>query len=213
MASASALRMRAVASPSALRMACCFTASALLTIAAFSPSESRRCFSFSPSEARMVARLLRSACICFSMALSTLSGGVISCNSTRFTLIPHLLVASSNTARNLVLMVSREVKVWSSSISPMMLRRVVCVSFSMALGRLLISYTLLKGSTIWKYNRALICIWILSFVITFCRSKSYTCSRRSIVLVYIYLPLRIATISLARSINGIMMLIPGLRVA
>ena len=29
----------------------------------------------------------------------------------------------------------------------------------------------------------------------------------------VYLPLRIATISLARSINGIMMLIPGLRVA
>lgn len=30
-------------------------------------------------------------------------------------------------------------------------------------------------NTIWKYNRALICIWILSFVITFCRSKSTTC--------------------------------------
>ena len=182
-ASASALRMRAVASPSALRIACCLAASALLTIAAFSPSDNRRCFSFSPSEVKMVARLFRSACICFSMATSTLSGGVMSCNSTRFTLIPHLLVASSRTARNLVLMVSREVKVWSSSISPMILRKVVWVNFSIALGRLLISYTLLKGSTIWKYKSALICIWILSLVITFWRAKSYTCSRRSMLLV------------------------------
>ena len=149
-ASASALRMRAVASPSAFRIACCLAASALFTMAAFSPSESRRCFSFSPSEVRMVARLLRSACICFSIAWSTLSGGVISCNSTRLTLIPHLLVASSKTARSLVLIVSREVRVWSSSISPIILRKVVWVSFSMAFGRLLISYTLLNGSTIWK---------------------------------------------------------------
>ena len=53
------------------------------------------------------------------------SEGVISCNSTRFTLIPHLLVASSKTARSLVLIVSREVRVWSSSISPIILRKVV----------------------------------------------------------------------------------------
>ena len=132
MASASALRMRAVASPSALRIACCLAASALLTIAAFSPSESRRCFSFSPSEVRMVARLLRSACICFSIAWSTLSGGVISCNSTRFTLIPHGSVAISSVVLIFVLMISLEVSVWSSSISPMILRSVVAVNVSIA---------------------------------------------------------------------------------
>ena len=65
----------------------------------------------------------------------------------------------------------------------MMLRKVVCVSFSIALGRLLISYTALNGSTIWKYSRAFICVCTLSLVITFCLSKSYTCSRRSMVLV------------------------------
>ena len=150
----------------------------------FSPSDCRMADCFSPSDVKMVARLLRSACICFSIAINTLCGGVISCSSTRFTLIPHLLVASSSTARNFVLMVSRDVSVWSSSSSPMMLRNVVCVSFSIALGRFEISYTALKGSTIWKYSRALICIWILSFVITFCLSKSYTCSLRSMVLEY-----------------------------
>ena len=166
-ASASALRMRACASPSARRISCCFWASALLMVAAFSPSDWRIWLCFCPSLVRMTARLLRSACICFSIAVSTLSGGMMSCNSTRFTLIPHLLVASSSTARNFVLMVSREVSVWSSSISPMMLRNVVCVSFSIAFGRLLISYTALNGSTIWKYSSALICIWMLSLVITF----------------------------------------------
>ena len=138
-ASASALRIRAWASPSAVRMACCLAASARLIIAVFSPSDDRISAAFSPSEVRICARLLRSACICFSMALSTLEGGVMSCSSTRFTFTPHLSVASSSTARSLVLIVSREVSVWSSSSSPMMLRRVVCVSFSIALGRFEIS--------------------------------------------------------------------------
>ena len=138
-ASASALRMRAWASPSAVRMACCLAASARLIIAVFSPSEANISAAFSPSEVRICARLLRSACICFSMAVNTDEGGVMSCSSTRFTFTPHLSVASSSTRRNLVLMVSREVSVSSSSNSPMILRNVVCVSFSMALGRLLIS--------------------------------------------------------------------------
>ena len=139
MASASALRIRACASPSAKRMACCLAASARLMVDVFSPSDCKIAACFSPSLVRIVARLFRSACICFSIACSTLDGGMISCNSTRFTLMPHLLVASSSTERNLVLIVSREVRVWSNSISPMMLRSVVCVSFSIALGRLLIS--------------------------------------------------------------------------
>ena len=72
----------------------------------------------------------------------------MSCNSTRLTLTPHLFVASSRIARSFMLMVSRELRHSSSSNSPMMFRNVVCVNFSMALGRLLISYTALTGSTI-----------------------------------------------------------------
>ena len=52
--------------------------------------------------------------------------------STRFTLMPHLSVASSRMAVILALMTSRLVRVWSSSISPMILRSVVAVRFSMA---------------------------------------------------------------------------------
>ena len=115
-------------------------------VAALSPSDWRICDCFSPSLVRMTALLFLSACICFSMAISTLWGGMMSCSSTRVTFTPHLSVASSSTALNLVFTVSREVSVWSSSISPMMFLSVVCVSFSMAAGRLLISYTALKGS-------------------------------------------------------------------
>ena len=53
-------------------------------------------------------------------------------SSTRLTLMPHLSVAWSRLAVILVLMTSREVRVWSSSMSPMMLRRVVAVRLSMA---------------------------------------------------------------------------------
>ena len=53
-------------------------------------------------------------------------------NSTRFTLIPQGSVASSKITRILVLMVSREVRVLSSYISPIILRSVVADRFSMA---------------------------------------------------------------------------------
>ena len=53
--------------------------------------------------------------------------------------VHRLLATSSNTARNFELMVSREVRVSSNSNSPMTLRSVVWVSFSIALGRLSIS--------------------------------------------------------------------------
>ena len=53
-------------------------------------------------------------------------------SSTRFTLIPQGSVASSRIERIFVLMVSLEVRVASSSSSPMMLRSVVAVRFSMA---------------------------------------------------------------------------------
>ena len=54
-------------------------------------------------------------------------------SSTRFTLIPHGSVASSNVARIFVLIVSRDVKVESSSKSPIILRNVVAVRFSIAM--------------------------------------------------------------------------------
>ena len=54
-------------------------------------------------------------------------------SSTRLTLMPQLSVASSRMARIWALMWSRLVRDWSSSRSPMMLRRVVAVRFSMAL--------------------------------------------------------------------------------
>ena len=90
---------------------------------------------------------------------------------------------------------------------------VVCVSFSMAFGRLLISYTALNGSTIWKYSSALICVCTLSLVITFCLSKSYTCSLRSIDVAYMYLPLLMVMMGFALSMNGMIMFMPGFSVA
>ncbi len=54
-------------------------------------------------------------------------------SSTRFTLMPQGSVASSRMERIFALMVSRLVRVWSSSRSPMMFRRVVAVRFSMAI--------------------------------------------------------------------------------
>ena len=60
------------------------------------------------------------------------AGGMMFFTSTRLTLMPHLSVAWSRMAVIFVLMTSRLVRVWSSSISPMMLRRVVAVRFSMA---------------------------------------------------------------------------------
>ena len=54
-------------------------------------------------------------------------------SSTRLTLMPQGSVASSKMARILVLITSRLVRVWSSSRSPMMLRRVVAVRVSIAI--------------------------------------------------------------------------------
>jgi hypothetical protein len=52
--------------------------------------------------------------------------------STRLTRRPHLPVASSSTPRSWVLMLSREVSVFSRSIEPTRLRSVVTVSCSTA---------------------------------------------------------------------------------
>ena len=122
----------ASASPSASRICCCFLASARRMADSFSPSASRMAARFSPSARRMASRRSRSAFICFSMAFWISLGGRMFFSSTRLTLMPQGSVASSRIARILVLMMSRLVRHWSSSRSPMMLRRVVAARFSMA---------------------------------------------------------------------------------
>ena len=121
-ASASAAMIRACLAASARRMADCF-----------SPSATRIWLAFWPSACKMDSRRSRSAFICFSMAFWISLGGRMFFSSTRLTLMPQGSVASSRMERILALITSRLVRDWSSSISPMMLRRVVAVRFSMAL--------------------------------------------------------------------------------
>ena len=80
----------------------------------------------------MVARLVRSAVICCSMAASTRGGGSMDFSSTRVTRMPQVPVASSRTPRSCLLMESRLVWVCSRSREPIRLRSVVAVSCSMA---------------------------------------------------------------------------------
>ena len=87
---------------------------------------------FSPSAFRMDSRRSRSAFICFSIAFWISLGGRMFFSSTRLTLMPQGSVASSRMERILVLMMSRLVRHWSNSRSPMMLRSVVAARFSMA---------------------------------------------------------------------------------
>ncbi len=131
-ASASASRILACLAPSAWRIAACLAASARRMADCFSPSATRIWDCFWPSAWRMDSRRSRSARICFSIDSWMSRGGMMFFSSTRLTLIPQGSVASSRRARILVLMWSRLVRVWSSSRSPMMLRRVVAVRFSMA---------------------------------------------------------------------------------
>ena len=76
----------------------------------------------------MLARLSRSAFIWRDIASVMSAGGSIFCTSTRVTLTPQVLVASSSTARRLALMMSRAVRVSSSDLSPIRLRRLVWAS-------------------------------------------------------------------------------------
>ena len=85
-----------------------------------------------PSAVRIAARLSRSARICFSIESWMEVGGSIALSSTRLTRMPHLPVASSRTPRSAALISSREVRVRSRSMPPMMLRSVVTVSCSIA---------------------------------------------------------------------------------
>ena len=103
-------------------------------------------------------------------------------NSTRLTLIPHGSVATSSVALIFVLIVSRDVRVSSSSRSPMMLRSVVAVRFSIAMIGFSTPYAYSFGSVIWKYTTVSICMVTLSFVITGCGGKSTTCSFSSTFL-------------------------------
>ena len=118
---------------SAARMTACLSASACRIMDSLRPSATRTADFFSPSAFRMASRLSRSAFICFSMASRMAVGGVMFLSSTRVTLIPQGSVATSREDRILVLMISREVRVSSSSMSPMMFLRVVAVRFSMAM--------------------------------------------------------------------------------
>src|SRR6058998_776874 len=99
----------------------------------------RRAAILTAEAGKTAARRSRSARICFSIASRMSRGGLMSLSSTRLTFAPHLCVASSRISRSLALMVSREESTWSSSISPITFRSVVCVSFSIASGRLAIS--------------------------------------------------------------------------
>ena len=76
----------------------------------------------------MFARLSRSAFIWRDIASVMSAGGSIFWTSTRVTLTPQVLVASSSTFRRLELIVSRAVSVSSSDLSPIRLRRLVCAS-------------------------------------------------------------------------------------
>ena len=131
-ASPSASRIIFSFSASAFRMAACFAASASRITDSFWPSATSTVDFFSPSARRMASRLSRSAFICFSIASRIAVGGMMFFSSTRFTLMPHESVARSSSARIFVLIVSRDVSVWSSSRSPIILRSVVAVRFSSA---------------------------------------------------------------------------------
>jgi hypothetical protein len=145
--SPSARRTFAARSPSASRTAACFSASARRMHACRSPSAVRISDCFSASAARTVARLSRSARICFSIACWIDDGGSIDFSSMRVTLIPHRSVASSRTMRSSALTVSREVKTCSSESDPTMFRSVVMVSCSIACSMLATSYVARTGST------------------------------------------------------------------
>ncbi len=81
----------------------------------------------------------------------------------------------------MVLMVSLEVSVWSSSKSPMMLRSVVAVRFSIAMMGFSTPYANIFGSVIWKNTTVSILMVTLSLVITGCGAKSTTCSFKLIL--------------------------------
>ena len=101
--------------------------------ACLSPSATVMALCFLPSANSTASRFSRSAFICFSMASRMAAGGVMFLTSTRLTLMPQASVASSRMERIWALMVSRETSVVSRSRSPMMLRSVVAVRFSMAM--------------------------------------------------------------------------------
>ncbi len=79
----------------------------------------------------MIARLSRSARICFSIESWMDAGGSIALISTRATRSPHGPVVPSRTSRSWLLMPSRPVSAPSRFSPPTTLRSVVVVSCSM----------------------------------------------------------------------------------
>ncbi len=114
-------------------MDACLAPSAESTAACLLPSAVLMADSRVPSAVRIMARLSRSARICFSIESWMDGGGSIALSSTRATRMPHLPVASSSTPRSRPLIRSRLVSVASRSIEPTRLRSVVVVSCSTAM--------------------------------------------------------------------------------
>ena len=85
-----------------------------------------------PSAFRIIARLSRSAFICFSIDSRIVPGGSMALISTRATRIPHEPVVPSRTARSCELIMSRLVSVSSRFSPPTTLRSVVTVNCSIA---------------------------------------------------------------------------------
>ena len=120
-------------SASAFNIAACFSASASRIADSFLPSATSTVDFFSPSAISIDSRLSLSAFICFSIDSWIAAGGIMFLSSTLFTLIPQGSVASSRVITILEFIVSLEVSVSSSSISPIIFLNVVDVRFSIAI--------------------------------------------------------------------------------
>ena len=129
---ASASRNAASFLASAARMADCLSASAARMTACFSPSAFKISDWRIPSASSTLARLSRSAFICRAIELIRSAGGVMSLISTRVTLTPQGMVASSTTASSLWLMASRWDSSSSISMLPITVRMLVMIRFKMA---------------------------------------------------------------------------------
>mmetsp|Transcript_22218 Transcript_22218/g.62543 ORF Transcript_22218/g.62543 Transcript_22218/m.62543 type:complete len:203 (-) Transcript_22218:367-975(-) len=178
-ASARAMSTRASAVPLA-RSTCTRCSPAASEIWAWHwPSASVFICSRKPSAVTMAARRTRSAASCLCMASCTLWPGVISSSSTLLISRPQLWHTRMILLFRPRSISSREARVSSRPMSPMMERSVVCTSFSTACGRSNVSYATRTGS-IRRYS-SMGCTWIstLSRVMMGWLGKSITFSRRS----------------------------------
>ena len=198
-ASASYTNSIDLALPSANAIAASRSASAAMIFAALSPSASVTTDSLCACACKTASRRSRSAFICFVIASSISFGGVMFLSSTRVTFNPHSSVALSRVSCILALISSLDDKVVSNSILPITLRNVVAVKFCNPNIGSSTPYVYFFTSKIFAYTTESTPIETLSFVMTFCGGKSYTCSFRE-------------TFFTIRSINGILICIPASQV-